>query len=143
MIIVLGPGSLYTSVLPNLLINTLPEALRATRAMVMYVCNVATQRGETDGYTANQHARAIERHIGPDIIDVVLANARLDVPWLNAPEGVGEMVRIETLGGLPQIATADVLDEAHPWRHDSQKLAHAVMQTYQELRTTSTQPHGR
>jgi hypothetical protein len=53
------------------------------------------------------------------------------------------MVRIETLGGLPQIATADVLDEARPWRHDSAKLAQAVMQTYQELRTTATQPHGR
>jgi uncharacterized cofD-like protein len=142
-LIVLGPGSLYTSVLPNLLIDNLPEALRATRGMVMYVCNVATQRGETDHYTANEHARAIERHIGPDIIDVVLANARTDVPWLNAPEGVGEMVRIDTLGGLPQIATANVLDEARPWRHDSTRLAQAVMQTYQELRTTATQPHGR
>ena len=142
-LVVLGPGSLYTSVLPNLLIANVPEALRATRAMVMYVCNVATQRGETDAYTANEHARAIERHIGPDVIDVVLANSRTDVPWLNAPEGVGEMVRIEALGGLPQIATADVLDEAHPWRHDSPKLAQAVIQTYQELRTTSTQTHGR
>ncbi len=142
-LIVLGPGSLYTSVLPNLLIANLPEALHATRAMVMYVCNVATQCGETDHYTANEHVRAIERHIGPDVIDVALANARTDVPWLNAPEGVGEIVRIESLGGLPQIATADVLDEAHPWRHDSQKLAQAVMQTYQELRRTSTQPNGR
>ena len=132
-LIVLGPGSLYTSVLPNLLIKSLPEALRATRAMVMYVCNVATQRGETDGYTVHEHAPRLERHIGSDIIDVVLANARTDVPWLNAPEGVGEMVRIDTLGGLPQIATADVLDEARPWRHDSAKLAQAVMQTYQEV----------
>ena len=142
-LIVLGPGSLYTSVLPNLLIHNLPEALRATRGMVMYVCNVATQCGETDGYTANAHARAIERHIGPDIIDVMLANVRTDVPWINAPEGVGEMVRIEALDGLPHIATADVLDEAHPWRHNSAKLAQAVMQTYQELRTTNAQPHGR
>ena len=134
-LIVLGPGSLYTSVLPNLLIKSIPEALRATRAMVLYVCNVATQHGETDHYTVHDHVRAIERHIGADVIDVVLANSRLDVAWVNAPDGVGEIIRIETLGGLPQIATADVIDEAHPWRHDSSKLAQAVIRTFTELRT--------
>lgn len=133
-LVVLGPGSLYTSVLPNLLIRSIPEALRASRGLVMYVCNVATQHGETDGYTVHDHVRAIERHIGPDAIDVVLANARMDVPWVNSPEGVGEIVRIESLGGLPQIATADVIDETRPWRHDSRKLAQAVLQTFSELR---------
>jgi uncharacterized cofD-like protein len=135
-LVLLGPGSLYTSVLPNLLIDSIPEALRATRARVMYVCNVATQRGETDGYTVHDHTRALERHIGPDIIDVVLANGRVDVPWLNAPDGVGEIVRIETPDGRPPIATADVIDETCPWRHDSSKLAQAVMQTFSELRST-------
>ena len=139
-LIVLGPGSLYTSVLPNLLINSMPEALRATRAMVLYACNVATQRGETDGFTVHDHIRALERHIGPDVIDVALANNRIDVPWLNAPEGVGEIVHIEMLGGLPQIATADVIDEARPWRHDPHKLAQAVMQAFTELRSTDTLP---
>lgn len=134
-LIVLGPGSLYTSVLPNLLIRSIPEALRATRAMVMYVCNVATQHGETDQFTVHDHVRAIERHIGPDVIDVVLANSRMDVAWINAPSGVGEIVRIEALGGLPQIATADVIDETRPWRHDSTKLAQAVIRTFTELRS--------
>jgi uncharacterized cofD-like protein len=133
-LIVLGPGSLYTSILPNLLIDSIPAALRATRAKVMYVCNVATQRGETDHYTANEHVRALERHIGPGLIDVVLANGRVDVPWRNAPDGVGEIVHIETADGRPPIATADVIDEAHPWRHDSSKLAQAVIQTFNELR---------
>jgi uncharacterized cofD-like protein len=134
-LIVLGPGSLYTSILPNLLIDSIPAALRATRAKVMYVCNVATQRGETDHYTANTHLRALERHIGPDIIDVMLANARTDVPWRNAPDGVSEIVRIETSAGRTPIATADLIDEARPWRHDSSKLAQAVMQTFSELRS--------
>jgi uncharacterized cofD-like protein len=134
-LIVLGPGSLYTSVLPNLLIRSIPEALRATRAMVMYVCNVATQHGETDHYNVHDHVRAIERHIGAEVIDVVLANSRMDVPWINAPEGVGEIVHIEALGGLPQIATADVIDETRPWRHDSTKLARAVIRTFTELRS--------
>jgi uncharacterized cofD-like protein len=134
-LIVLGPGSLYTSILPNLLVNSIPEALRATRGMVMYVCNVATQHGETDHYDVHDHVRAIERHIGPEAVDIVLANSRLDVEWQNAPAGVGEIVRIKTLAGPPQYTTADIIDEAHAWRHDSAKLAQAVMQTYAELRS--------
>jgi uncharacterized cofD-like protein len=132
-LIVLGPGSLYTSVLPNLLINALPEALRASRAIKMYVCNVATQHGETDGYSVHDHVRALEKHVGGGTVDVVLANSRVDVRWTNAPAGVGEIVRVTALEGSPRIAVADVIDEARPWRHDSDKLAHAVMQIYQEV----------
>jgi uncharacterized cofD-like protein len=132
-LIVLGPGSLYTSVLPNLLIDALPEALRASRAIKMFVCNVATQHGETDGYTVVDHVRALEKHIGTGIIDVVLANSRVDVRWENAPAGVGEVVRLAALDEAPRIAASDVIDEARPWRHDSAKLAHAVMQIYQEV----------
>jgi uncharacterized cofD-like protein len=74
-LVILGPGSLYTSVLPNLLIDSMPEALRASRAIKMYVCNVATQHGETDGYTVHDHV-TLEKHIGTGIIDVVLNRAR-------------------------------------------------------------------
>ena len=132
-LIVLGPGSLYTSVLPNLLIDTMPEALRASRAIKMYVCNVATQHGETDGYAVHDHIRALEKHIGTDIINVVLANSSVNVRWGDAPAGVGEIVRITAPDDSPRIAMADVIDEAQPWRHDSDKLAHAVMQVYQEI----------
>ena len=132
-LIVLGPGSLYTSILPNLLIKSLPEALRASRALKLYVCNVATQHGETDGYTVHDHAAALEKYIGPNIIDVVLSNARTDIQWVDAPEGVGEIVRSLTLDSTPRIMAADVIDEARPWRHDSAKLAQAVMQTYHEV----------
>jgi uncharacterized cofD-like protein len=132
-LIVLGPGSLYTSVLPNLLIDSMAEALRASRAIKMYVCNVATQHGETDGYTVHDHVRALEKHIGTGIINVVLANSRVDVRWANAPAGVGEIVRGTPLERTPRIVAADVIDEARPWRHDSDKLAHAVMQIYQEI----------
>jgi uncharacterized cofD-like protein len=132
-LIVLGPGSLYTSVLPNLLIDSMAEALRASRAVKMVVCNVATQHGETDGYTVHDHIRALEKHIGTGIIDVVLANSRTDVRWHDAPAGVGEIVKLVSLDQTPRIAAADVIDEARPWRHDSDKLAHAVMQVYQEI----------
>ena len=141
-LVVLGPGSLYTSVLPNLLTAGMPEALRASRAMKLYICNVATQHGETDGYTVHDHVTALEKHIGPHCIDVVLANGRTDVPWLGAPDGVGEIVRIVTLGGTPLISTADVIDAARPWRHDSLKLAHAVIQTYAELHPAAIEISG-
>lgn len=132
-LIVLGPGSLYTSILPNLLITSLPEALRASRALKLYICNVATQHGETDGYTVHDHIEALEKHIGHHIVDVVLANARTNITWNNAPAGVGEIVRTLTLDGPPRIMAADVIDEARPWRHDSDKLARAVMQTLHEV----------
>ncbi len=133
-LIVLGPGSLYTSVLPNLLVDSMPEALRASRAIKMYVCNVATQHGETDGYTVHDHVRALEKHIGTGIIDVVLANSHMSVRLDNAPAGVGEIVRLTTLAGSPRVMAADVIDVAYPWRHDSNKLAWAVMQIYHEVR---------
>ena len=132
-LVVLGPGSLYTSVLPNLLTEAMPEALRASRAIKLYVCNVATQHGETDGYTVHDHVAALEKHIGSGILNVVLANSRLDVRWDNAPAGVGEIVQFTTLDTTPRIVAADVIDEARPWRHDSNKLAQAVMQTYHEI----------
>ena len=70
----LGPGSLYTSVIPNLLIPEVRRALKETRAWVVYVCNVMTQPGETDGYTAADHLDALYRHGMSGLVDVVLVN---------------------------------------------------------------------
>ncbi len=72
--VVLGPGSLYTSVMPNLLVPGIAQAIRHTRARRVYVCNVAAEQGETDGYSIGDHLAAIERHIGRDTVDMVLAN---------------------------------------------------------------------
>ncbi len=73
-LVVLGPGSLYTSVIPNLLIPEVRRALKETRAWVVYVCNVMTQPGETDGYTAADHLEALYRHGMSGLVDVVLVN---------------------------------------------------------------------
>lgn len=78
-IIVLGPGSLYTSIMPNLLVKEIAEAIRRSKAPKVYVCNVMTQPGETDGYTASDHVRAIVDHVGKDVIDYVLVNIG-DIP---------------------------------------------------------------
>jgi len=73
-LIVLGPGSLYTSVLPNLLVGGLRDKIRAVNATCVYVCNVMTEKGETDGYRVSDHLKAILDHCGPNFVDAVLAN---------------------------------------------------------------------
>ncbi len=125
-LVVLGPGSLYTSILPNLLVADLAEALRHTRAKVAYVCNLATQPGETDSYSVADHVAAIRQHAPGDILDIVLVNDNLSVP----PDTVGgdtHFVRPEAPPGVTGVAR-DLVDEARPWRHDGAKLAAAVLE---------------
>ncbi|MBO9361254.1 MAG: YvcK family protein [Thermoflexus sp.] len=134
-LIVLGPGSLYTSVLPNLLVEGIVPAIRASRALKVYVCNVATQIGETDGYTVADHVRAIERHVGAGLFDLVLANSQMDVPWDEIPKEVGELVRWDGQPIPPYAVVAmDMIDERMPWRHDPEKLAQALMVLFERSR---------
>jgi len=129
-LIVAGPGSLYTSVLPNLLVRDVTRAIRASRAMKVYVCNVATQLGETDGYSVEDHIRAIQKHVGRDLFRIVLANDRFLGPKVGPP-GV-EWVRLpQTPQADYRVVTADVVDEEFPWRHDSRKLARCLMELYE------------
>ncbi|MBM7616682.1 putative cofD-like protein [Weissella uvarum] len=73
--IVLGPGSLYTSVLPNLVVPNVKEALKLTPAKITYVANIMTQKGETDNYTESDHVHAINQHMGENIVDAVIMNS--------------------------------------------------------------------
>jgi len=122
-LIVAGPGSLFTSVLPNLLIREIREALVASRALKIYVCNVATQPGETDGFSVGDHLEAIQRHIGVQPFHAVLANSK---PAGSLPEGM------EWVGGaLPEgrvsVFQEDLADGGNAGHHDPQKLAAALM----------------
>ena len=83
--IVVGPGSLYTSVIPNLLVPDIADAVRSSRAFRVYVCNVATQKGETDNYDCGAHWDALTQHAGAGLVDVVVANDCLDTAL---PDGV-------------------------------------------------------
>ena len=125
-LIVIGPGSLYTSVLPNLLVPDLARALAVATAPKVYVCNVATQAGETEGYDVDAHVDALQSHIGRGVISLVLANNNLQG---NPPPGPGvNWVQLpEKAPGRYRLVTADLVDMQYPWRHDSQKLAHALM----------------
>ncbi len=124
-LIVLGPGSLYTSILPNLLVPDLTQALLRTRARKVYVCNLATQPGETDNYSVADHVETILQHTSPQLIDVVLANDNLTI----SPEtGGGQTVYVQPIPSRQvEMRTADLVDEAHPWRHDSVKLTRAIL----------------
>jgi uncharacterized cofD-like protein len=132
--IVLAPGSLYTSLLPNLLVSGIADAIRAAHGVRLYVCNVATQLGETADYAARDHVEAIERHVGADLIDAIIVNDNTAVAWSNTPAGVGAMIRPD--GNLPDLPVfrCDVIDVAAPWRHDSQKLAAAVTEAMSTFR---------
>lgn len=125
-LIVMGPGSLYTSILPNLLVPDLAEALRYARAPKVYICNLATQPGETDNYTVADHVATILEHIPTGCLDVVLANDNLSVP---ANRGGGHTIYVQPVAPAQiKMVTTDLVDEERPWRHDSDKVARAIIQ---------------
>lgn len=131
-LIVIGPGSLYTSILPNLLVWGIARALSESTATKVYVCNVATQPGETDDFTVADHVEALQKHTSPTIADYVLAN---DAPLLLGPLYLGKPVAI---GPRPIrhaiLYRADLADGDRPVRHDPAKLARSVMKIYQARR---------
>jgi uncharacterized cofD-like protein len=127
--IAVGPGSLYTSILPNLLVPDLSEAIRSSRALKIYVCNVATQPGETDGYNCGDHVRALEEHIGGGIFDMILANQRCSGKLQSTSQWV---LAEDELDDDYAVHRADLVDETHPWHHDSQKLAKVLIDLLEE-----------
>lgn len=128
-LIVIGPGSLYTSILPNLLVPGIAQALKASSALKVYVCNVATQAGETSGFTVMDHVQTLEQHIGRDgfALDVVVANS--DFPPLLADSKTVYVQMGEQNGRVfsGRLLQAPLVDPARPWRHDSKRLAEAIL----------------
>ncbi len=123
-LVVLGPGSLYTSLLPSLLVPGVRSALESSNALRVYVCNVATQPGETEGYTLAEHLAALQAHDVGSLIDVVLANdnARARVPSADYP-AVPVRIDVDRDSRHPRLVTADVVDVMNAHRHDPEKLA--------------------
>jgi uncharacterized cofD-like protein len=139
-LIVMGPGSLYTSLLPSLLVPGIRAAVEeAGSALRVYVCNVATQPGETEGYTLSEHLSALSAHGVGSLMDLVLVNDNLHAQppedWHAAPVTID----VEAGAGRPLLVLRDVVDDAHAHRHDSAKLATALLHLLEE-RTSARIP---
>jgi uncharacterized cofD-like protein len=132
-LIIVGPGSLYTSVLPNLLVEDIARAIRASSATKVYVCNVATQRGETDDFHVSDHLGAITAHVGHQLFDYMLVNSNVDVSIppqfeVSVVEPNGDLGKAEDVG--VKVVLADVVDSENPLRHDPKKLGASLMRIY-------------
>lgn len=137
-ILVLGPGSLYTSIIPNLLVDGIVEAIQASHALKIYVANVMTQEGETEGYTVSDHIRALFQHSAPGLFDLCLVN-EADIPpevaARYAREGA-ELLRYDAaacaaLGVETVLRPISMVDQGYV-RHDPDLLARALLQLHAE-----------
>lgn len=131
-IITVGPGSLYTSIIPNLLVDGMVEAIRKSQALKIYICNVMTQPGETTGYTVSDHLQAINDHVGEGLFDYVI---------INKGEGAANLARrYEKEGAFPvkvdktelkkhdiDIIAKDLLTNEGYIRHDPERLAEVIL----------------
>jgi uncharacterized cofD-like protein len=130
--IILGPGSLYTSILPNLLVERIAREIEVANAVKLYVCNVMTQPGETDGYTASRHVQALIENSGARVCDIVVVNDELPRKLLDAYAEEGQLpvvvdkVKLDELG--VRTVRASVMSETQTVRHDSDRLAHVVIE---------------
>jgi len=139
-LIVIGPGSLYTSVISNLLVPALPQAIRSSKAKKVYVCNIVTQPGQTDGYTCADHIGAIERYLGERVLDAVLVNSNVPPPNIldrYRSEGA-DLVRVDDkiANHRVRIVLDDLVEDLDQrrilWekqdllRHDPEKLAELI-----------------
>jgi uncharacterized cofD-like protein len=126
-IVVLGPGSLYTSVLPVLLIPAIREAVAAAPGIRVYACNVATQVGETEGFDLADHVDALLAHTQPDLIDLVIANDRFDDENAVWPVDGVEPRWPPAVDPAPHLVTAGVASATDPHHHDPGRLAVAIL----------------
>jgi uncharacterized cofD-like protein len=128
-LIVIGPGSLYTSIMPNLLVRDITAAIRASQALKIFVCNVAAEVGETEGFTCGDHLKVIDDHVGSNLFDIVVANEVSPTVYNPNVEGIEIEEELRLKYNLYQ---KDLIDEEHPWRHDSDKLALVLIDLLRE-----------
>lgn len=138
-VIILGPGSLYTSVIPNLIIKKISDHIVASKAYKIYVCNVMTQPGETDHHTASEHLAAIVRHSNQGILNACLVNsaevpaeARERYSQGGSVPVVADIEKIEAMG-VTAVGT-DLLSVNDYVRHDSEKLTRALIMLIEKNR---------
>ncbi|MEW5947393.1 MAG: YvcK family protein [bacterium] len=137
--VVIGPGSLYTSIIPNLLVPRVRKSAQETKALRIYVCNIMTQPGETDGYTASRHAAEIIKVLGPGSIDVVVVNSSFPVRIINRYRDQGafpvelDLENVMKLG-VRRVVQENLIMEDEVARHDPAKLASLIVSVLKQER---------
>jgi uncharacterized cofD-like protein len=127
--IIVGPGSLYTSILPNLLVRDVLESIRVSKALKVFIANIATQPGETEAYSCSDHVRGVEEVVGPDIFDIIVCNSWYDSEF----NGTTQWVRVDAaMARDRRLYQSDLSDGREPFHHDAVKLAQALMDLYNE-----------
>jgi uncharacterized cofD-like protein len=126
-LILIGPGSLYTSVIPNLMIPEINNALKNSPALKFYICNVATEKGETNGYTVSDHIKAVHKHAGQNIFDVAVVNNNA---IKSCPEEIYKSVDFGSIVKNISIEKEDLVDIRIPTQHDPIKLSRFIMDIF-------------
>ena len=130
-LIILGPGSLFTSIVPNLLVRDISKAIANSSALKMYICNVAVEPGATVGYSVMDHLNVVRYYTG-EAVKVVIANS--NVSPSDGHDGPGLIPPKTTRDDDTIYVSADVIDEDRPTRHDPARLASAISEAYQKHR---------
>ncbi len=130
--VIIGPGSLYTSIIPNLMVPGIKEALQNSKSIKIYICNIMTQPGETDGHTVSDHLRAIFKHTGHRVIDYVIANNRLPkddvLKRYEKEKSFPVMIDKDVISDLGvKVAEGKLFTEGSYVRHSPQQLAKMIM----------------
>jgi len=130
--IIIGPGSLYTSVLPNLVIKEVAEAIKKSKALKVYVSNIMTQLGETDEYKLSDHVKAIEKHCGGRIVDFIIANnGKIPRDYYEKYKNDGQFMVKNDVENIPEYKVIqEDLVEINKYgylRHNTKKLAETIM----------------
>lgn len=136
-IIVIGPGSLYTSILPNLVIEDIQQAIIESSALKVYICNVMTQHGETDNYTAFQHLQAILKHTHPRIVDYCLVNTRIPEESIlkKYREENAVPVKVDTAAfdkTRCKLVKGDLIYTEDVVRHDPDKVSKIILELFRK-----------
>jgi len=139
--IILGPGSLYTSVLPNLLVKGMADAIKESKALKIYICNVMTQPGETDDFTASDHLKALFKHGGDRIVDYIILNNKTPTRLLDKYKAHGahpvmpDIAEVKKLG--VEVVATPLINETDLVRHDPSTLSEIIIKFITEKKAQS------
>jgi uncharacterized cofD-like protein len=127
-LIVVGPGSLYTSILPNLMVPSMVRTIKESPALKVFVCNVASQHGETDGYNVSNYLYVLQEHVGENLFDFVIVNSNLNhLPTGGQSQVIFDYREAQRLWPQVRFVAGDVVNSRIPSHHDSQKLSRLIM----------------